>query len=50
MSYDTKCLQLARDFLRDEPSINDERHAHELAQACGASPFPIPLQGEVTCP
>lgn len=33
MSYDAKCIQLARDFLRDEPSINDEGHAVELAQA-----------------
>ena len=33
MSYDTKCDQLARDFLRDVKKDGDEEIVAELAQA-----------------
>ena len=32
MSYDSKCYQLAREFLDDEPGLNTIENAKELAQ------------------
>ena len=33
MSYDQKCFDLAKAFLEDEPDLDNERGAEELAQA-----------------
>lgn len=33
MSYDTKCYELAKQFLADRPKVDSPQHRDELAQA-----------------